>query len=782
MSQGPRIALSLWLLGVVACAWLIAKTPFTTDMSAFLPSSPEPTQRVLVQQLRDGVASRLILIGLEGGTPELRAELSRRMAAALRAYAGFALVENGDGVVDGKDRDYVWRNRYLLSPGITPERFTAAGLRTALEDDLQWLASGMSPLLKDSLPHDPTGEAVKLAQILTSGTQRTVRDEVWVSGDARQTLLLVQTRAPGFDIDAQEAALNVVNAGFAKACKAVDGANDVKMVATGPGIFGVHTRARMKHDVTLYSALASGAIVLLLLAVFRSPVVLALTLVAVVSGALAGFAAVSLCFGYVHGITVGFGVTLIGEAVDYAIYLFARTDQRGGAAHTLSRLWPTLRLGVAVSICGFAAMLFSSFTGFVQLGLFTIAGLAVAVGVTRCVLPALLPASFAGTRRVVFARPLLEWMNRAHQLRLPLVLLVCAALVLVAARGTSLWQDDIASMSPIPAADQRLDRELRQATGAPDVRHIVIATALTLEQVLLASEDTASRLEALLADQALGGYDSPNRYLPSLRTQATRRAALPAPATLVANLAEASAGLPFQPALFEPFLADVAAARQSLPLTRAALDGPALSLKVDALLLRDGKDWAAVMPLRDVVDAGRIEAAVAQDRDGAKVVLLDLKTASDRLLLQYRREALVLASCGSLVIGVLLLLHFRSLRITLSILAPLAAAVALTLALLTLGGRQLSIFNLFGLLLVVAVGSNYCLFFQRGGFKGDDGERTALSLVLANACTVLGFGVLSLSAIPVLTGIGGTVAIGTALSLVCAAILAPAVEPVQAWG
>ena len=60
----------------------------------------------------------------------------------------------------------------------------------------------------------------------------------------------------------------------------------------------------------------------LLLVVYRSPRVLFLTLLPVVTGATAGIAAVSLAFGSVHGITLGFGATLLGEGVDYAIYLF----------------------------------------------------------------------------------------------------------------------------------------------------------------------------------------------------------------------------------------------------------------------------------------------------------------------------------------------------------------------------------------------------------------------------------------------------------------------------
>ena len=72
-------------------------------------------------------------------------------------------------------------------------------------------------------------------------------------------------------------------------------------------------------------AIASTLIVAtLLFLAYRSPVALALGLLPVACGALAGVTAVSLGFGTVHGITLGFGTTLIGEAVDYSIYLFVQ--------------------------------------------------------------------------------------------------------------------------------------------------------------------------------------------------------------------------------------------------------------------------------------------------------------------------------------------------------------------------------------------------------------------------------------------------------------------------
>jgi predicted exporter len=769
MTSRSRSAILVWLLGLAVAIGVIVRTPFSTDMSAFLPRSPDPGQQVLVEQLRSGVASRLILIGLEGGTPEQRAEVSRSMTDALKRLDDFAAVDDGEGGVGAADQDYIWRNRYLL---VTPD-LSQAGLKRALDEDLGLLASGLEPLLKDSVGRDPTGQTLRIVRLLSGEGDRHIRNGVWVSADGSHALILAQTRAMGFDIDAQERALSRIRSAFATSSH--DGG--VRMLVSGPGIFGVKIRAEMKHDVTLYSTIAMAMIVSLLLFVCRSPRVLLLIMIPVASGALAGLAAVSLRFGFVHGITLGFGVTLIGEAVDYAVYLVTQSSPQSGPRLTLRRIWPTLRLGVLVSICGFAAMLFSSFTGFVQLGIFTIVGLTVAVLVTRFVLPGLLGEDFAGTRHAGYAPALLGVVRRAARLRPALLLLLIVAVALIAGRRRDLWEDDLASMSPVSAADQQLDRELRRDMGAPDVRQMIVATAADDETLLRVCERMDGVLQPLVKAGALSGYDSPSRFLPSESTQRARKAALPDRATLKHDLDAALAGMPFRPDIFTPFLDAVEAARQAPLLSRSSLDGTALSLKLDSELLHDGGRSVAIMPLRNVADPARIAQAVAGIGSAEVTVeLLDLKTASDGLLHDYRREALLLAFLGIGVIALLLTLHYRSPGISLAVLAPLAFAVIATIAIMTAGGGRLSIFNLFGLLLVVAVGSNYCLFFQRGGLAGEQGARTVTSLLLANICTVVGFGVLGLSHIPVLYGIGGTVAIGTALSLVAGAILAPRQE------
>nr|WP_310583069.1 hypothetical protein [Deinococcus sp.] len=127
---------------------------------------------------------------------------------------------------------------------------------------------------------------------------------------------------------------------------------------------------------------------------------------------------------------------------------------------------------------------------------------------------------------------------------------------------------------------------------------------------------------------------------------------------------------------------------------------------------------------------------------------------------------------GGFILG-LLLVSLRSWVRTLRVAAPLACAVMCVTAALLLQGTQLTILHLVGLLLVVAVGSNYALFFDRGAQTGSVSYRqqTQVSLVVANLTSVGSFGLLGLSKVPVLAAIGSTVAPGAFLALVFAAIL-----------
>lgn len=769
MQNSRTVALAVWLLFLAVCAWLVTQARFTADMSAFLPTLPSAMQRLLAEQLRDGVASRLILAGIEGAAPEELAKLSNGVAKRLEGRSEFVYVANGEARIAQADRDFLFAHRYVLSPSIAPERFDRPALAAALERAYEALASPASVLIRRYLPADPTGEFLRVLRALEGQARPATHAGVWISRDQRTALVLAQTAAAGFDVDAQARNLASIEEAFA-AARAESGVASAVLHTTGPAVFAVRSRDAMRDDVRRLSALGAGLVALLLFVAFRSPRLVLLAFVPVATGALAGVAAVAAAFDTVHAVTLGFGVTLVGEAVDYAIYFFSQRRAAEVAARSLARILPTLRLGMLISIASFCAMLFSGFPGLAQLGLFSAAGLLVALASTRYVLPHLVGQNGASPLADTLVRVVPRW-HVSLRLRMSVIMGIFVAAIGVVWSQRPIWDDDLARLNPVSAADQALDQRLRAELGAPDVRLLVVASAASQEEVLERCESIAAQLDALVRQGAIAGFDAPCTYLPSRVTQAARKQALPGETDLRAALRPVVAASPFQPDLFEPFIRDVAAAKAAPPLERASFRGTALALKLHGLLVERQGAWHALIPLRSVTDVATFaERSRAMMQAGAE--LLDIKHESTTLLATYRAHALRLWALGLAVIIALLLWHLRAPARVLTVIAPLAAAVAVTCAVLLAAGAKLTLFHLVALLLVVGVGSNYALFFEQPALHEAERRGIVFAVVFCAATTAIVFGLLAWSRIPVLQMIGATVALGAAASLALSALVA----------
>ncbi|MDP3139181.1 MAG: MMPL family transporter, partial [Burkholderiaceae bacterium] len=292
MSRTAGRTFLLWLLAMLAGATIVWNTRFTADMSFFLPSHPTPEQQALVSQLKEGVVSRLLMLAVEGGNAQQRAVISRDLRGRLAKMPEFVSVQNGEAGNQDADRAFLFEHRYLLSPAVSPERFTVDGLQAAITNSIDLLASPAGMMLKPLLARDPTGELFELLSTLNPGAQPNSREGVWASLDGERAMLLVQTQALGSDTDGQEAAINRLRSEFAASAHA-SGLSSAKLQLSGPGLFAVNSRATIKDEVSRLSLISSIAIICVLLFVYRSFRLLGLGLLPVVSGVLGGVVAVS---------------------------------------------------------------------------------------------------------------------------------------------------------------------------------------------------------------------------------------------------------------------------------------------------------------------------------------------------------------------------------------------------------------------------------------------------------------------------------------------------------
>ncbi|HEY6239599.1 MAG TPA: MMPL family transporter, partial [Burkholderiales bacterium] len=700
-----------------------------------------------------------MLVAIEGGAPSELARLSGELARALAADRRFDYVTNGAAQFTERARELGLRYRYLLSPALAAESFGERSLARVLRENLERLATLEGTAFKATIARDPTGELRALAETVGQGAPAS-RHGVWFSGDGARALLLAQTAASGIDALRQQEAADAVAGAF----RIAGASPESRVLVSGPGVFAALTRAAIEHDTRWLTGVAGALVLLILVLVYRSPGPVALSALPVLTGLVVGVAAVGALFGTVHGITLAFGATVIGEAVDYPSYVFTQRKAGESVLDVLARVWPTLRLAVLTTVFGSLALLLSSLQGLAQLGVLSMVGVLSAGLVTRWVLPALAPGREAPPPRSLpfnLVRAGLAMRRAAWVVWILLVL----ALAVIAVRHDRIWDDDLGHLSPLPQSARELNDRMSADLRAPDVGYLLIASAASREEALENSERLAGILQDWVREGALEGFDLAARYLPSAKTQALRRAALPEARDLHARLARALRGLPYRADAFAPFERDVEAARLGPLLTLEGLHGTGLDLKVQSLLAAGDGEWHALIPLNGVRDPARLRTLAERLPESVRASFLDLKGESDRLIGGYRSQALALAGLGAVAIALLLLFGLRSLRRALSIMLPVYAAIAMTVACLALLGIGLSVFHLVSLLLVLGIGLNYALFFNRAEPGTDSEQGTSLALSVCFLTTFAAFGCLATSRIPVLSAIGLTVTLGCALSL-----------------
>ena len=758
----------LWVAVVLAAfAYMGSSLRVDSDFAAFLPAVTTTEQRVLVAELKEGVASRLLLIELGGDTPEQLAVVSRALAERLVADRSFRYVNNGDAEWQRRDLEVLRTHRYRLSDTVTAGQFSVEGLRAALVARIRALSTGSGLVEKSLLTEDPTGETLHIVQRLAPATRPRQEYGLWFSPDGGRALLIAETQAAGSDLDGQARAVASLESAFAHA----RAETRATLRYSSPGAMAAQSRALIAGDAARLAIVSTALILAILGFVYRSLLIVLLCAVPALTGLIVGVATVDIAFGSVHAITLGFGATLLGEAVDYPSYLLTQMRPDESAPATLTRLARTLALAVLTTAASSVALLLVGFPGLAQLGLLTMVGVLGAGVVTAWVLPRWVPARW---RPRPTAAPMQAPFALSPRARTMLAAALAIALVALAATKPW-WDDDLANMNPLPAELKQRDRELRMALGAPDVRWMLLIEGTTREDVLQTGERLRPALEQAVVAHTLGGFELVSDYLPSQAMQRQRQASLPESAQLRARFAEAASGLAVRIDAFEPFFAAVARARVAAPLEAGDLAGTALGLKLEGLLRHDDAQWYAVISLAGVENASAVEAAIA-GAGIAGVRWIDLQATSRILMADFRAHALGAFGVGALLILVVLAVGLSSVRAAAWIALPVAVAVVTTAAALVTLGFRLTVFHLVALMLVAGIGTNYALFLARGAGTGDTPGAMYRSLAVVVGTTLCAFATLATSQMPVLRAIGVTVALGAVLGLAFAVLLPLAVS------
>lgn len=661
---------------------------------------------------------------LQADLPALREQLLRGRLAMLSAADREQLIAHPDAFIEQ-------RVQALFDP------FTGFSLVPSQDD---WL--GLTGRIQNS---QPQRGAVQLD--IGSGA-------LMAHADGKQWVLLrARTQGNAFDLT-----LPMQVAALLEQSRAQAATQQVELLAASGLLYAASGQQQASREITWVGGGATVGIVLLLLLAFRRWRVL-LAFVPVLVGMLFGAVACVAFFGSMHVMTLVLGSSLIGVAVDYPLHYLSKSWSLKPW-----RSWPALRLtlpglslSLATSCIGYLALAFTPFPALTQIAIFSAAGLVGAYLSAVCLLPALLNGVVL--RPAQWPLNVAQFLLNARQAllkKIPTPALLALLLMFCAA---GLWQlnskNDIRQWVSAPPQLMTQAQAIARITGYQPTSQFFLVRADSEQQLLERQAALSERLDALIGKGTLQGYLALNQLVSPPREQQRLRAALSAlPRHWQPLLA---LGVPL------PALQHELAQLQALPEQRidAALNGPLAEPWRLLWLGRDADGVAAMVSLQGLNDASLLREQ-ARDLPGVELVdrLGDLNTVFAAT--QISAAELKLLSCALIVL--LLIAPFGLGGAVRIVALPLLAALC-SLASLGWLGQPLTLFSLFGLLLVTAISVDYAILMREhiGG-----AAVSLLGTLLAALTTWLSFGLLAVSSTPAVSNFGLSVSLGLAFSFILA--------------
>ena len=566
-------------------------------------------------------------------------------------------------------------------------------------------------------------------------------------------LLRARTTGNAFDMNLPLKVADLLQHSREQAAK-----SDVHLLAASGLLYAANGQQQATREMTWVGGGATLGILLLLLLAFRRWRVL-LAFVPVLVGMLFGAVACVAVFGHMHVMTLVLGSSLIGVAVDYPLHYLSKSWSLKPW-----RSWPALRLtlsGLTLSLItsaiGYLALAWTPFPALTQIAVFSAAGLLGAYLSAVCLLPALLknvelqPAQWPlrlAERLVQLRENLLE------HVRTPVLL---ALLIAFCAGGLVQLQskNDIRQWVGAP---QRLTDEaqtISRITGYQPTSQFFLVRGANQQELLERQAALSERLQQLVNLDKLQGYLALDQLLsPPSQQQQVREALSKLPQYWQPLL---DLGVPL--AALQTELQQL----QNLPAEDidAALAGP-LGEPYRTLWLGPTEDGVAAMTSLQGLNNPSLLRVQALDLPG--VMLVDRLGELNNVFAatQISAAELKLASCVLIVLVLIVPFGFGgALRI---VALPLLAALC-SLASLGWLGQPLTLFSLFGLLLVTAISVDYAILMreQVGG-----AAVSLLGTLLAALTTWLSFGLLAVSSTPAVSNFGLAVSLGLAFSFILA--------------
>ncbi len=766
MLQGKRrlVVILYYLLPALLLPIIVWQVHFKTDITAFFMAGEGADEVIMASEIQSGKLSRRYLVSVvDDRSQSISATFMTRWQESLQAIplVTEVWVPGRQTILTPDLLDYYARHAngiYSLTPEADLQTlFSESGLNQRAQWIKELLLSSQAALIKPLLLHDPLLLTLSGFQSL-AGQLQTMQSQSNAGGN-----LILETAIAGMDVPQQQIIQNQIKQRFQQLCQILNVNYQLQM--TGVPIFAVATETLLKGDIMTISVFSSLLLAGLFLALFRSFQALAqvFTLLLIVIGS--SVLMTEWFFGYVHGMTVAIGSTLVGICIDYPIHALAHgqsvpSDQRTGV---IQKIWPSMLLGGLTTLVGYVALGSSGYPGFQQVTIYAANGILVSLLLTRFILPQLMTPQKQQTF-VIYG--VISWLRCASQWRrfLLMALLVGVAGAIYNVKHLR-WLQDLQELTPEINVLKQQDREIRARMTSIEPGRFLLVMADDTEGALQKTEQLYGVLEKLRQQKVLQDYTGVYPWVLSERQQQINRTVLQTYLT-DDNLAIWQKALKNQGLSVQKLGHFSYATSDAINLD--SLSSIGLRPLLDSHILQTEGHPAVIMIWLAEHDYAQVQKAVEAI---SGVRYFSHRDVLNRMTQETTQQAKQWLSLGLGFISLILIGHYRSIKKAVLTLLPACLAAILILGLWVWFDVAVSFLHLVGFLLVIAICVDYGIFFQEN--RSGNLILTYQAMAASMLTSVGAFGSLLTADSYVLRILAGVVALGVLLGFVLCPLVIP---------
>jgi hypothetical protein len=537
----------------------------------------------------------------------------------------------------------------------------------------------------------------------------------------------------------------------------------VEILKTGVIFFASDTSKSIQSDISLIGLISTITVLLLVIFIFRSLYAVVIVLLTVAIGFLYALLACFFIFPKVYILTLAFGTSLIGMSVDYCLYWL--TSSIGDIKNPLERrlyLLPGMLLALITTAMGYFLMAITPFPVLSQMAVFSLAGISGAWLTVVLIFPHINKLRFSANSSLTLVN-YIQTIN--YRMSSAARKVVIAAMILVSLYGVLSFRsnDNIRSLASFDKELIAQQIKTSEILNLPSPSQFFIVSGSTEEEVLSRAEELTNKLDNLVSEGVISGYQSITRFIPSITMQTIASKAYlsqgkeNATKQIAKEFGMSAAWVQSQNQINMPLTVN---GIKEIPfyekLSYLWFTSDSSSIKSTAVLLTGVNGSEAVSKLSQLVNTD--------------ISWIDKPQEISDIFSRYRILFSYVIAMGYLLTFMAIYIKYRS-SAWRAVLPPILAT-CITLAILSLAGETITLMTVIAFALLLGIGTDYGIFLLQ--YPAD--KRVLLSISIAALMTVISFGSLSFSSVPAIHSFGIALLFGVLLSWLATLFFAKKVD------